>query len=77
MPEKTLLAFADHGKVKGVLPVDEGYAEAVLAEYTREGVNDELLAANLQREGVEAFATSWSDLMASIASKSSLIPERK
>ena len=74
MPEKTLLAFADHGKVKGVLPVDEGYAEAVLAEYTREGINDETLAANLQREGVEAFASSWSDLMASIASKSGMLP---
>lgn len=75
MPEKTLLAFADHGKVKDVLPVDEGYAEGVLAEFTREGVNDEALAANLQREGVDAFVTSWSDLMASIASKSSRLPE--
>jgi transaldolase len=75
MPEKTLLAFAEHGKVKGVLPVDEGYAEAVLAEYTREGVNDEVLAANLQREGVEAFSSSWSDLMASIAAKSRMPPQ--
>jgi transaldolase len=74
MPEKTLLAFADHGKVKGVLPFDEGYAEEVLAEYTREGINDEVLAANLQREGVEAFANSWSDLMATIASKSGMLP---
>jgi transaldolase len=77
MPEKTLLAFADHGKVKGFLPVDEGYAEEVLAEFAREGVNDEVLATRLQREGVEAFASSWSDLMASIASRSSLAPKKK
>lgn len=70
IPEKTLLAFAEHGKVGNVLPVDEGYAEAVLAEFTREGVNDEALAADLQREGAAAFAKSWSDLMHCIASKS-------
>jgi transaldolase len=72
IPEKTLLAFADHGKVKDVLPVDGGYAEAILAEYTREGINDEALAADLQREGTEAFAKSWSDLMDRVASKSAM-----
>jgi transaldolase len=70
MPEKTLLGFAEHGNVKNVLPVDEGYAEAVLAEFAREGVDVEALAAGLQREGTEAFAKSWSELMHRIASKS-------
>ncbi|CAG4882367.1 Transaldolase [Georgfuchsia toluolica] len=70
MPEKTLLAFAEHGKVNDVLPVDEGYAEAVLAEFTREGINDEALAAELQREGTAAFAKSWHDLMSRISAKS-------
>jgi transaldolase len=70
MPEKTLLAFAEHGKIGDVLPVDEGYAEAVIAEFIREGINDEALAADLQREGTAAFAKSWSDLMQCIASKS-------
>ena len=37
IPEKTLLAFADHGKVGAALPVDGGYAEAVLEEFRREG----------------------------------------
>jgi transaldolase len=77
LPEKTLLAFADHGKLGGAMPVDEGYAEAVLAEYIREGVNDEALAESLQREGVDAFSKSWSDLMAGIASKSRLAPKRQ
>ncbi len=70
IPEKTLLAFAEHGRVKGVLPADEGNAEAVLAEFTREGVDDEVLAADLQREGTEAFSKSWNDLMYRIAAKS-------
>jgi transaldolase len=70
IPEKTLLAFAGHGAAGSVLPVDGGDAEAVLAQFTREGIDDEALAADLQREGTEAFAKSWSDLMSRIASKS-------
>lgn len=71
IPEKTLLAFADHGKVGAALPADGGYAERVLDEFKREGVDDDALAARLQREGVQAFAKSWSGLMARIREKSS------
>ncbi len=71
IPEKTLLAFADHGKVGATLPADGGYAQAVLDEFKREGVDDEALAARLQREGVQAFAKSWGGLMARIREKSS------
>ena len=71
IPEKTLLAFADHGKVGAPLPADGGYAEVVLGEFRREGVDDEALAARLQREGVQAFAKSWSGLMARIQEKRS------
>src|ERR1035437_1632010 len=59
LPEKTLLAFANHGQVGAPLPTDGGYAEAVIEEFHREGVDDDALAARLQREGVDAFATSW------------------
>ncbi|HUY03382.1 MAG TPA: transaldolase, partial [Rhodocyclaceae bacterium] len=75
MPEKTLLAFADHGKLNQVLPLDEGYAEAVIAEFTREGVNDEALAADLQRQGTAAFAASWRDLIARIAAKGAALQQ--
>lgn len=73
IPEKTLLAYAEHGKVNGVLPLDEANAEmveAIIAEFTREGVNDEELAAELQRDGTASFAKSWHDLIALIAKKS-------
>jgi transaldolase len=69
IPEKTLRAFAGHGGVHKVLPADEGYAEAVLAEFTREGIDLEALAATLQHEGTAAFAKSWDDLMYRIAEK--------
>ena len=70
IPEKTLHAFADHGEVGAPLPANGGYAEAVLEEFRREGIDDEALAARLQREGVESFAKSWSGLMARIRKKS-------
>lgn len=69
IPEKTLLAFADHGKVSGKLPLDNSDAKAVLAEFAQAGVDDAALATLLQHEGTEAFANSWSELMQCIVSK--------
>src|SRR5262249_40792723 len=51
LPEKTLLAFDDHGQVKGVMPIHGGDAEEVIAEFKRAGVDDQALADSLQREG--------------------------
>jgi len=69
LPEKTLLAFADHGQVGPPLPPDGGYAEDVIEEFRREGVDDDALAARLQREGVDAFAISWHALLTRIREK--------
>jgi len=73
MPEKTLLAFADNGKVTGAMRLDGGNAEAVLAELVRAGIDIDALAAELQREGARAFAESWGDLLDRIASKSTAL----
>jgi transaldolase len=73
MPEKTLLAFADHGKVHGVMPVDGGDAERVLQEFAHDGVDQAQLAAQLQHEGAESFTKSWRSLMDVIASKSAAL----
>jgi transaldolase len=75
MPEKTLLAFAEHGQMKGAMPADGGDAEAMLAEFARAGVDDEALAAQLQREGARSFTTSWNELMERIASKSAALTQ--
>lgn len=69
IPENTLLAFADHGHVNGVMPADGGDAEQVLAEFTRAGVDHAKLAQELQREGAEAFDKSWNGLMECLRSK--------
>ena len=69
MPEETLLAFADHGKVRPALPRDGGDAEAMLKRFAGAGVNTDALAAQLQKEGADAFVKSWNELLARIAEK--------
>lgn len=69
MPDKTLAAFADHGQVTGVMPVDGGDAESVIAEFARAGIDDAALASQLQREGTTAFDESWNTLLDRVSTK--------
>jgi transaldolase len=69
MPENTLKAFADHGKVADAIPADGGDSQAVLAEFTKAGVDLAALAAKLQQDGASAFVSSWDSLMGVISSK--------
>ena len=73
MPDSTLKAFADHGEVRGLLPIDGGDGEQVLAGFARAGIDIDRLAVRLQDEGAKSFVKSWSDLMAVIASKSAAL----
>jgi transaldolase len=73
MPDKTLASFADHGRANGVMPVDGGDADSVLAEFARAGIDDTALAAQLQREGTESFDKSWKDLLDRVSAKSSAL----
>ncbi len=70
LPDKTLIAFADHGTVRGVMPAEGGDAESVLAEFARAGVDDTVLAAQLQLEGTLSFDKSWKDLLDLLVAKS-------
>ena len=70
MPDKTLLAFADHGQVGDPIPPDGGDADEVLAQFQAAGIDTDELAARLQREGKESFNKSWNDLLESIESES-------
>ncbi|HET6798478.1 MAG TPA: transaldolase [Gemmatimonadales bacterium] len=73
MPDATLLAFADHGEIRGTMPEDGGDAETVLAEFERAGVDVMALAEQLQREGADAFIKSWNELLERIAAKSEVL----
>ncbi len=77
MPESTLKAFADHGEIGAPMARDGGDCEAVLREFARAGVDVDALATTLQEEGAAAFAGSWHELMAVIASKSAALETAK
>jgi transaldolase len=70
IPENTLKAFGDHGEMTDVLRADGGDAEAVLAQFTKAGIDIPALAAQLQDEGAKAFVKSWEELISVIETKS-------
>jgi len=70
MPEETLLAFGEHGRVSGAIPRAGADWEQVLAEFGRVGVDVAKLGADLQTEGARSFDDSWKDLLNAIEAKS-------
>jgi transaldolase len=72
MPEETVLAFQDHGSPRGGwAPIREGLADAqaLLSELAAAGVSYDELTDTVEREGVEKFETSFSELLDSLAAK--------
>ena len=72
MPEKTLLAFADHGELETSLSLESRTSDQVIAAFEKAGVSYEQLADKLQKDGAAAFVKSWNDLLATIKSKSTI-----
>lgn len=70
MPDKTLKAFFEHGEVGEPMPADGGDCDVVLARFAAAGVDVDALAARLQDEGADAFATSWRDLLRQVEIRS-------
>ncbi|MGH8124672.1 MAG: transaldolase [Rhodanobacteraceae bacterium] len=76
IPDKTLLAFADHGKLNGTMARDGGDCEQVIAQFNAAGIDDAELAAQLQKEGAQKFVKSWNDLLGRIGQKSSAVASK-
>ena len=72
MPEKTLRAFADHGEVTPTLMSDPFGAERTLADATAAGIELPEVTAELEREGIEAFCTSYHELLDCVRSELSV-----
>jgi transaldolase len=73
MPEKTLLAFGEHGKPTGTLPRDGGDCESVLADFRKAGIDLDKLAADLQSQGAITFDDSWKKMLAAIETKGKVL----
>ena len=69
IPEKTLLALADHGEIGVMLPHNGGNAEEMLHRFSQAGVDLDALAAKLQQDGAAAFVKSWDELLGCVAGK--------
>ena len=63
MPEKTLRAFQDHGRVRGTLIEGADDASRVLERFAKAGVDYADVTATLEREGVRAFQKSFASLL--------------
>jgi transaldolase len=77
MPEKTLLAYADHGTVRKPLAADGGDSAAVLAQFAKAGIDVGALGQQLQREGAESFVKSWNELLQRISQKAASLTSVK
>jgi transaldolase len=55
------------------LPADGGDADAMLARFTRAGVDLSGVAAQLQRDGATSFADAWNELMDRVTAQTSAV----
>jgi transaldolase len=69
IPEETLRAFQDHGRVEPTLERDLARANDVLAELSAAGVVYDDVVATLEREGIEKFVASYDQLLADLDGK--------
>ena len=69
MPEETIVAFQDHGKV--ALMLEEGLAEAdeLFDQLAEAGVDYDDVTNTLEREGVEKFSDSFAEALDGIRQK--------
>jgi transaldolase len=70
MPEETIEAFQDHGEVAPTLEQGIDDAKRLFEQLEQAGVDYDDVTATLEREGVEKFSDSFSDLLDGIRSKS-------
>ena len=64
MPEKTLLATADHGVVVGnTITTNYDEARLLFAQLAAAGIDFEDVTTTLETEGVDKFIVSWGELL--------------
>jgi transketolase len=69
MPETTIAAFADHGRVSASLGEGLEAARQVMGDLEKVGIDFAFVAHQLENEGIQKFVEPYDDLLASIADK--------
>jgi transaldolase len=69
MPDHTLHAFADHGKIARTIDADPDAADRTLAGAAAAGIDLDGITDELEREGVHSFCDSYRQLLDCIQSK--------
>ncbi len=69
MPEETIDAFQDHGRVAVTLTEDVDSARKLLEDLRQAGIDYDDVVDTLEREGVQKFSDSFGELMDGIKSK--------
>jgi transaldolase len=70
MPEETIWAFQDHGKVAPTLERGIDGAKRVFERLAKAGIDYDDVTETLEREGVEKFAASFAELLEGIKASS-------
>ncbi len=73
MPDDTLAAFCDHGKLRRTVDADQAAARYVLDAVASHGIDLDDVAATLEAQGVAAFAKSFDELLVSLESKADVL----
>jgi transaldolase len=69
MPEETIRAFQDHGRVEPRLESDLDEAQHLFKKLYAVGIDYEDVVATLEREGIEKFVASFNELLKRVGDK--------
>jgi transaldolase len=69
MPEETIRAFQDHGRVAETLTKDVDAARKLFLDLREAGIDYDDVSATLEQEGVQKFSDSFEELLDGIRSK--------
>ena len=69
MPEETIRAFQDHGKVELTLTKDVEAARKLFEDLAAAGIDYDDVSDTLEREGVQKFSDSFHELLGGISAK--------
>lgn len=69
MPEDTIEAFADHGTVKETVEENIEEARKVITELEKIGIDFQLVASQLENEGIQKFIDPYDELLETLGIK--------